>query len=792
MGALPSAFVAILLLGISSSPSFAETHSYAISLVHTATYPTDQDCPKGGNGNVVDIEKHILLGRGYTEEQAQATIAAQRVEGGSNVAGQEARHFDFLRRGSMEGKPAYVAQFPTSEPDPEIETVQGRYAYGFDLTGHAAPYSFQDPDTHEMVENQMWRVLGCFTGYRVKLPTVPYSEGIRWDTIEDSMPAWLITVSGQDLGKDGPVTVTFDRSLDILIRDTNGGVLSDSSYTLDPNPRSHNIFRGSIKDHVLTIEPGDFYMQGESQFYPHLSFKQTHLRLQMRPDGQLSGLIGGYQPWREYFHYLAITTEDSSQVDISGVYYAMRRLADGIPDAATGQNTAISSAYYLQAVPAFVVPAKRLMDGPNRSIAEVIKAPLTTPDGIILAEVMRENPASEPQVLWTRLGDAEGRTLFISEQDTIGKSSCSAQCLQEFPPLLAPRGAKPVGDWSIVTRSDGHSQWAYQSHALYTWAKEKEPGEIATNVALAELSKSKQAETVRAAASLLPPEGWRVARFTPAAALGLPDGLDARLTLSAQAVVLTDNQGLTLYAFNGEAKRDGQICVSKGECTITWLPVQAPALAVPPHGFSVVARLDGSSQWAYQGHPLYSYSGDKLPGDAHGIGVDKRWGAAAISENFRPRGVVTATLNGYGDILTADDMTLYGGYMFERRWGGRDLRNTFTNLYAKGKRLGAAACVDQGCLQTWRPFLAPNDARPNGFWEPISRPDGARQWAYKGYAVYTYSAGDKIPGDHNGQGIYDFAPEEGTPAQLRRTSFLEGLGASYSGGAGIYWHVLNP
>jgi hypothetical protein len=33
----------------------------------------------------------------------------------------------------------------------------------------------------------------------------------------------------------------------------------------------------------------------------------------------------------------------------------MKRLADGAPDPATGQNMAISAAYYLEAVPAFIV-----------------------------------------------------------------------------------------------------------------------------------------------------------------------------------------------------------------------------------------------------------------------------------------------------------------------------------------------------------------------------------------------------------------------------------------------------
>jgi hypothetical protein len=184
-------------------------------------------------------------------------------------------------------------------------------------------------------------------------PVIPYNEAIAWDTAIDAMPAWLLSVSGDDLSRDGDVTVTFDRSLNIVMRDARGGVLPSSSYTIDPDPRSHSEFKGRIEDGILTIEPGDFAMLGESQFYAILRFSNTRLRLEMHDDGTLSGHIGGYQPWRDYFHYLAIRGEGTGQVDIPGTYYAMKRLADADPDPDTGENRAISAAYYIEAAPVF-------------------------------------------------------------------------------------------------------------------------------------------------------------------------------------------------------------------------------------------------------------------------------------------------------------------------------------------------------------------------------------------------------------------------------------------------------
>ncbi|HEY4368932.1 MAG TPA: hypothetical protein VGN07_16980 [Steroidobacteraceae bacterium] len=331
----------------------AETRGYAISLIHTATYADKDNCPQGGNGGLVDIKQRILMREGYTKDQAIRIIAANGVD-------EQGRKVDLRKRGQMDGKAVDVLNFPTSVPDPKLETAHGRFAFGFNLDGKVQPGSFEDPETGEKgVDNQMWRVLGCYEVYAVRRPVIPYNESIAWDTAMDSMPAWLLSISGPDLSKDGDVTVTFDRSLNITMRDARGSVLRSSSYSIDADPRSHSVFKGHIRNQVLTIEPGDFSMQGESQFYAVLRFTHTQLRLKMNPDGSLGGLIGGYQPWMDYYYYLAIRGEETGQVDMPAVYYAMKRLADADPDPATGQNRAISAAYYIEAAPAFLTNAGR-------------------------------------------------------------------------------------------------------------------------------------------------------------------------------------------------------------------------------------------------------------------------------------------------------------------------------------------------------------------------------------------------------------------------------------------------
>lgn len=422
------------------------------------------------------------------------------------------------------------------------------------------------------------------------------------------------------------------------------------------------------------------------------------------------------------------------------------------------------------------------------SLAASDKLPPTTPPGVTIIEVVRELGNSQPQILWLRPGDANGRTLMSSDQDDAKTARCIESCAAEFPPLLAPRGAKASGDWTLLKRPDGKPQWAYQGRPLYTWSQEHNPGEVATNVGLSDTSNFKLAEGAEQPTSLMPPEGWQVVRFNPAA-MALPDGIDARIVYSYEAVALTTIGGRTLYAFDGEAKNDQQQCTDSG-CNPQWTPVAAPALATTVGEFSVVTRVDGSKQWAFRQKPLYLFNGDTLTGDINGANVDKRWHVAALTRNFAPPAVSVRTLAGYGDTMVVDGMTLYGGYAFGKRWGGRNLRDTFKDAYHKGKTLGGAACDDDQCLKSWQPFVAPANAQSSGFWEPIVRADGTRQWAYKGFAMYTF-AGDTAPGEHRGQAVYDHKKPEGSESYLQKVAFYEKVGKA-SGGAGIYWNIAKP
>ena len=73
--------------------------------------------------------------------------------------------------------------------------------------------------------------------------------------------------------------------------------------------------------------------------------------------------------------------------------------------------------------------------------------------------------------------DHNGMTLYTFDKDAGGKSMCNDDCAKNWPPMMAPAGAKAEGKWSTVKRDDGTMQWAYDGKPLYTFVKDKAPGD---------------------------------------------------------------------------------------------------------------------------------------------------------------------------------------------------------------------------------------------------------------------------------------------------------------------------
>jgi predicted lipoprotein with Yx(FWY)xxD motif len=102
--------------------------------------------------------------------------------------------------------------------------------------------------------------------------------------------------------------------------------------------------------------------------------------------------------------------------------------------------------------------------------------------------------------------------------------------------------------------------------------------------------------------------------------------------------VLTDAEGYTLYWFSPDNPTRS---ACEASCARTWPPVAAPAVggAGVTGALGAIARPDGSLQATYDGHPLYTTTADKLPGQAKGNGVwdnGGQWHEVVMSDGPAP------------------------------------------------------------------------------------------------------------------------------------------------------------
>jgi predicted lipoprotein with Yx(FWY)xxD motif len=85
--------------------------------------------------------------------------------------------------------------------------------------------------------------------------------------------------------------------------------------------------------------------------------------------------------------------------------------------------------------------------------------------------------------------------------------------------------------------------------------------------------------------------------------------------------VLVDSEGHTLYAFSRDR---GRTSACEGACAQAWPPLLVehgepePSNGAGASRLGTITRPDGGRQVSYAGHPLYSFTGDKSPGEANG------------------------------------------------------------------------------------------------------------------------------------------------------------------------------
>jgi len=97
------------------------------------------------------------------------------------------------------------------------------------------------------------------------------------------------------------------------------------------------------------------------------------------------------------------------------------------------------------------------------------------------------------------------------------------------------------------------------------------------------------------------------------------------MTTISGAAVVTNSKGMTLYWFVPDTSTMSK-CT--GSCATYWPPLVGPVAAATgvTGTLGVITRPDGTMQATYDGHPLYTYAGDSVPGQAKGNGLNASGG----------------------------------------------------------------------------------------------------------------------------------------------------------------------
>ena len=116
--------------------------------------------------------------------------------------------------------------------------------------------------------------------------------------------------------------------------------LTSYSFRIVKNEQYSKV-KAVIRDGVVETEQVSELHTPRFGWFPNqmgdADFHQGRIRLEIGPDGFASGLVGGYRDWRDLysedtFTQSGSTIETRDHHDVIGMYYALKRNADGMPD----------------------------------------------------------------------------------------------------------------------------------------------------------------------------------------------------------------------------------------------------------------------------------------------------------------------------------------------------------------------------------------------------------------------------------------------------------------------------
>lgn len=126
------------------------------------------------------------------------------------------------------------------------------------------------------------------------------------------------------------------------------------------------------------------------------------------------------------------------------------------------------------AAPSAPMTSAPMTSAPASSPAPASSAP-TGADAMTLALKLADSSLGQILV------DGNGMTLYLFTKDSPNTSTCSGQCLVNWPPLLGePTEGMDVDDSKLGSfqREDGSTQATYNGWPLYYWKDDTKPGDV--------------------------------------------------------------------------------------------------------------------------------------------------------------------------------------------------------------------------------------------------------------------------------------------------------------------------
>lgn len=307
-------------------------------------------CPGGFNVDERDLHAQLLARRDPK--------AAERVPPGFEyiLADRETAPVDMCKEpAGFAAEPHALVQGLTVVPGFDLDGVDSTpTAPGANACAHA---DFANPLGERGVDNQLWSVLGCIKGYQ-RGSTI---DEFAIANIREGQRTILVRLAGvDDLRNDDEIELGIYSSPDPLPVDAQGAMMDRVSLSITSDPRHRNVTRARLVDGVVEAGPFELHLDFKGQFLKaEYALRDARIRLELAPDGTLSGLLGGYWDVEQFYDIYARQASRLGAFTVGfrcpGMYGAVHRQADAYPDPKTGACTAISTAFRLKGIPAFVI-----------------------------------------------------------------------------------------------------------------------------------------------------------------------------------------------------------------------------------------------------------------------------------------------------------------------------------------------------------------------------------------------------------------------------------------------------